>query len=94
MNYLNFRNCAAEQGHELTPVEAKEMIDSYNLLKNRVEEAYKENPYFYMHIKNLTTEQKFERMERLKKHGIDIGLQELNKTIKIILNVCESEGYD
>jgi hypothetical protein len=93
MNYLEFRNIAAKQGTELTPTEAKEMMDAYDILKNSVNKVYQDKPYFYMHLKNLTTEQKFEKIEELKECGIEMDIREFNETTKTILNLCEAEGY-
>jgi hypothetical protein len=93
MNILGFRNMAAEGGLELTPKEAEEMLSQYGALKDSIEKAYKDDPNFYNNLKNLTTEQRFEKIDKFKSHGINMNYNEFSATVKVVLRVCELEGY-
>lgn len=94
LDVLTFRNSAAEDGLELTPEEAKELLDQYDYLKNCIKEGCGKHHNFYNHLKNLTTEQKLDKIKELEKErGVKFSLKEMNETIKLLLQICELEGY-
>ena len=92
---LNFRNSCAEDGIELTPSEAKNMFDVYEILKDKIEAAVSECPNFYLNLCNRTTEEKLEDIKRINKEsGDNIMLKEYNELQNTVKMVCEIEGYN
>jgi hypothetical protein len=92
---MKFRNELAEEGHELTPEQAKKLHMYFENFKDSVKEAVKVEPNFYRIVCNRTTEEKLVDMKRYEKsHNDKMTLKEYNKIQEAVKLICEVYGYD
>lgn len=94
LDAATFRNMCAEDGFELTPAEAKDMLVCYENFIDSIKEAYEDCPDFCNDIRNRTTEEKLADIKRLKNKGCKMTLKQYNELQKTIIKVCELEGLD
>lgn len=92
-DHLLFRDVCAENGIELTPIEAKKFHRAYNALREEIRDAVAVNPTFYQELCNRTTEQKLMDMEEMREQGAPMTLREYNELQAMVKKICEIEGY-
>jgi hypothetical protein len=91
---LQFRNCCAEDGIELTPKEAKNFFNAYKAFRDEIREAVEACPTFYQDLCNRTTEQKLEDIKRInEERGDNMTLKDYNQLQAMAKKICEIDGY-
>lgn len=91
---FEFRNACAEDGVELTPNEAGEFLNAYEVLKDQIKEAIDICPNFYLDLCNRTTEEKLEDLKSLNAQGgKKMNLNDYNELQRTVKKICEIEGY-
>jgi hypothetical protein len=92
MDYLALRNHLAENGVELTPVEAADINSQIEKIRKMVREQIETDPHYYIELAEMNEEDMKRKIKEYKKLGLKLTMKEFKNMREFLLMVAEQEG--